>query len=148
MKMTLFLLIAQSYLGDYYIYAAKGWHEENGVYYRAVDCSSYVLRCLQEVEFIKDDQDRSAQMLYDYLMLRIDRIYMSSIISGSILFFGKSVDAITHVAIALDKQYMIHAASGDRNTKTIKDAINNNAKVKINRINYRRDLVASLTLDI
>lgn len=148
MNLSLLLLVAHSYLNSHYIYASNGSHYENGVYYQSFDCSSYVLRCLQEVEFIKDKKDRSAQMLYKYLMGREDRVFMGGISKDSILFFGESIKKITHVAIAIDNYHMIGCSSGDNTTINIIEAVKRNAKVKIQRINYRNDLVASIKLEL
>jgi len=146
MKLTMLLLVAQSYLNDPYIFGANGFHVENGAYYRAHDCSSYVLQVLREVGYIHDNIDRSSQMLYDHLINREDVAMVGGVMANAVLFFGRSTRKITHVGIAIDDTYIIHCASGDENTLSIKTAMRLNAKVKINKINYRNDLVAAIVL--
>ena len=106
---------------------------------RGVDCSAFALEVMRSVNII-DRQDRSSQMIHDFI-IKDHREWQSAVKKGSILFFGKDTDKITHIAIALNKYSMIGASGGDRGTKTFHDAIRKNAMVKITPI--RKDLVAS-----
>jgi len=63
---------------------------------------------------------------------------------GSLAFFGRSNDNITHVAWMLDGRHMVEAGGGDGQTLTLGDAIKQNAFVRIRPITYRKDLVAVL----
>ena len=73
---------------------------------------------------------------------------MSLKTEGSLLFYGKSTSEITHVDVCISPEanLSIGASGGDSTTKTIDDAIKADARVKINYI--RKDLIASLYLDI
>lgn len=148
MYTSLILLTAFSYINSYYIYGSNGIHVENNNYYRAFDCGSLVQQILRDIGFIKDRRDRSSQMMYDYLIEREDRVFSNKVMPNSIVFFGKSKDKISHVGIAIDKEFMICASSGDRSTTSIAIAIKQDAKVKIQRINYRNDQVAVINLEL
>jgi hypothetical protein len=61
---------------------------------------------------------------------------------GCLLFFGRSVDKISHVAIAKDSQFMYEAGGGDSRTKALWDSIRQRAYMRIRPIDRRSDLVA------
>lgn len=63
---------------------------------------------------------------------------------GSLVFFGKSHQRITHVGWALDRNLMIEAAGGGSRTHTVKDAERHNAWIRVRPIESRSDLVACI----
>lgn len=118
------------------------WNGKNPLI--GLDCSGFVERCLRDIGFYKSIWHRTAQQLYEHCSLRA---YSSEVSNDCLLFFGESIEKITHVAIAIDEIYMINSSGGDSSTQTLQDAIDNNARVKIERIDRRRDLVASIKID-
>lgn len=100
------------------------------------DCSGFVQECLASIG--KDPRgDQTAASLYNYL-----KVYTRPDIlrRGSILYFGKSKDKITHVALALSPRIMIEAGGGGSKTLTAEDAKALDARVRVRPI--RNDLVA------
>ena len=63
------------------------------------------------------------------------------IAEGDVLFFGKSVEGITHVAIALDSNLMVEAGGGGSKCKT---PATSTGMVRVRPIASRKDLVAAL----
>ena len=128
------ILLAMQYLNVPYIYGGN-----NPLI--GIDCSALVQLPLRKLKVIRD-YDHSAQMIYDDL---IKNDYVSSEPEmDCILFFGRSVDRISHIAIALNEELMIEAASGGPKVTLEQHAIAKQAKVEFNRIDRRNDLVASI----
>lgn len=104
------------------------------------DCSGFVQELLAA---IGEDPagDQTAQALYDAFKNRASSLQ----VEGSLLFFGKSVTQITHVAFAISPVLMIEAGGGGGSkTNTSADAAAQNAYLRVRPISNRKDLVASL----
>lgn len=123
-------LIAISFVTTPYI-----WGGSNSI--EGLDCSGFVQKVLEEVG-IDPPGDQTAQGLYNHFV----KIGKQCIVGpDSLLFFGKSPNKITHIAIALTKEVMIEAGGGDSRTKTREDAIKKEARVRIVPIAKRKDLL-------
>lgn len=107
-----------------------------------LDCSGFAIWCLQSVGLWKSG-DTTAQGLYSHYKITGQALDMESELpTGTLLFFGASVSAITHVALAIDDEFMVEAGGGGSKTKTPDDAKKSGACVRVRPINTRRDLVA------
>jgi len=117
---------AMTFLGTPYVWGGNephtGW-----------DCSGFVNEVLRAYKII-DKQDYSSQMLYEKIS-NFDGA-KSQIKEGSVLFFGKSLDKISHVGIAINDWQYIESGGGDSRSV-------NKGFVRIRPINYRRDLLTS-----
>lgn len=113
-----------------------GGNNPNG----GLDCSGFVLEALNSVVY-PSLPDMSSQGLYDHFKANK---YRSGLTRGSLLFFGKATNQISHVAIAIDEFSMIEAGGGGRGTLTTKDAIRHNAMVRIRPIKRRKDLIRAI----
>lgn len=60
---------------------------------------------------------------------------------GILVFFGSSIDNVTHVGFCIDKKFMIEAGGGGRDNNDIEDAIVKNAYIRIRPIKSRGDIV-------
>ena len=129
-------LMAMQYLGVPYVWG--GDNPKTGF-----DCSGFVQRALADCNMYAFDRDRTSQTLYHYFKSRGLR---SGIETDSVLFFGKDVDHITHIAIALNDELMIEAGGGDSSTTQNNTHLRSDARVRIKPINLRSDLVASLVI--
>ena len=127
-------MLATQYLGMRYEWASNGPF--------SYDCSAFVQKVLREADIIKDNKDRTAQGIYNLLSKSYFQFTEPN--KDCVLFFGKSLKKITHVALAVNETYLIHAGGGGRRTLTIEDAVRDNAYVKYQKINYRSDLIACL----
>ena len=126
-------LFAIQYVGIPYLWG--GQHPMKGF-----DCSGFIQTCLEHVG-LDPIGDQTAQGLYNKLS---KRNWKSGLDTDSILFFGKDTKNITHIALALTDHIMIHAGSGNSKTVNLEEAIKRNARVKIEPISRRRDLIASI----
>lgn len=107
-----------------------------------MDCSGFVCEVLRSLGYLQDDY--SAQGLFTkFSKLKNKREFNE----GSLIFFGKNQESITHIAIALDDKLMIEAGGGGSKTNTIQDSIKSNAYVRIRPIKNRKDFVAVITLE-
>lgn len=107
------------------------------------DCSGLVLEALRSEGHVSEDM--TGLDLYKYLKGKNwYNLPREKIFEGEVIFFGKSLDKISHVALALNNQQMIEAGGGDATTVTNEEAIRKNAFVRIRPINNRKDLLAIL----
>lgn len=106
-----------------------------------LDCSGLVFNILKDLQAY-DGPRTTSHGFFEWAKKQTEFLSANPC-HGCLLFFGKP-ERINHVAIALDDKYMIESGGGDSRTKTRKDAETRNARVRIARINRRRDLVASI----
>jgi cell wall-associated NlpC family hydrolase len=107
------------------------------------DCSGYVLELMYSAGQVPRDVDMTAQQLFNYFE-KGRAVYSTAPKFGSLVFYGKSVTRIKHVAFALDGYRVIEAGGGDRNVKTAEDAAVRNACVRVRPVDHRNDRVAVL----
>ncbi len=135
-KLSIATNYAASFLGLPYIWG--GDHPMNGY-----DCSGLVQEILASVG-LDPEGDQTAQTLYHELLKAGAIEQFAPFQTGSIFFFGKNKDSISHVAFGMSGREMIEAGGGGSKTKTTKDAIAQKAFVRIRPIDRRKDLVAAL----
>lgn len=101
------------------------------------DCSGLICEILKAFDILHRGEDLSANDLYWRLTKSFGPAPYTE--RGVILFFGTSIEQITHVAIAISDKFMIEAGGGDSTTVNLKMAEMKNAFVRIRPV--RRDLV-------
>lgn len=121
--------IALLYFGTPYVWG--GNKPEEGL-----DCSGFVSEVLRSAGYI-NEADRNAQMLYDELSE--SEGVRSQLGRNSLMFFGKSRNEITHVAISMGRKRLIESG-GEGRVSTVR------GYVRIRPDSYRSDLVAVLKL--
>lgn len=107
-----------------------------------IDCSGLVLELLKSVGEAPPG-DTTAQGIFNYLSENGRATYDTSGL-GTVVFFGASVTAITHVGLMLDNYRFIEAGGGGSSVNTLDDAIKKEAYVRIRLLTNRKDLVGSL----
>lgn len=110
------------------------------------DCSGLVIELLTSCGLFPHGKkhDTNAQGLYNKFV----KVGISSEKGlGSLVFFGRDSTKITHVGFMLDDFRMIEAGGGGSKTKTVQDAIDQNAFIRIRPINIRNDIVEIIKLD-
>ena len=127
---------AKSFIGTRYQWGANGGG--------AFDCSGFVQEVLASQGY-DPIGDQTALDLYRHFKNN-DLGNGSGIHKNSLLFFGGSVDRITHVAMAIGNSLMIEAGGGGPRTETEDDAIRDNAMVRVRPILSRSDLVAAIKI--
>lgn len=113
---------ARSYLGKPYVWGGES--DAEGGY----DCSGLVYSVLNKCGM---KVPRTTAQGYSALGKKV-----SNIQSADLLYFGKSVKRITHIAIAINSTQMIESQGNSKNTKT-----NKGKGVSITNISHRSDLV-------
>lgn len=107
--------------------------------FSGVDCSGLTFEIMLAAGVIPSGvKDMNAQSQWDYFKKLPGR----PIDFGSLLFWGKSLTGITHVALALNSTHYLGAEGGGSAIKTEEDAKKNNAFVKIRPIAYRGKPIA------
>lgn len=132
--MALFPAIALSYMNIPYIYGGK-------TPLKGIDCSGLACELMQAIGALPPNVDYNAQGLYNHFK---PRSHDSVIATASLAFYGKGLEAISHVAVFLNTFQIIEAGHGTSETKTVEQAIARDAKVRVMPYNYRKDLVAIL----
>jgi len=120
----------QNFLGIGYAFGGKSPDEK-------FDCSGLISECLKAYNLLPYNALLNSQMLYDTLK---DFGINSEIKKDSLLFFGRSVDEIDHVAICMNEWQMLEAA-GESRKPTLKGS------VRVRPIAIRKNLVAVVRLD-
>jgi len=87
----------------------------------------------------REDTDLTAQGLYDELTKK-GQYGVKDL--GSLAFFGKSHQKITHVTILLSPNFIFEFGGGGSHTVTLEDAANQNAYGRIRPLDHRTDLIA------
>jgi len=104
---------------------------------KGFDCSGFIIEILKSVGILPEKGDWTAQALYNLF----NGNYKTVVTGGSLAFYGKSEKKITHIMFCIDYQHCIGSTGGGSKTKTIQDAIDQNAFIKMRPINYRNDLI-------
>lgn len=107
------------------------------------DCSGFIIETLKAVGILKETYDSSAHNLFNHFKALGQTVPPTSISTGYLLFFGTK-SKISHVAIAISKDFQLEAAGGNSYTTSTASAAAINAFVKIRPINNRKDLVATV----
>lgn len=126
---------ALKFVGKPYVWAGDGSGKCGGGF----DCSGLVLECLWAFGILPKG-DMTAQKLNDKLYAMGWRQGLS-IKEGDVLFFGKDVHHITHVALAIGDGLMVEAGGGGSKCKTVATST---GMVRVRPIASRKDLVAAL----
>lgn len=104
------------------------------------DCSGFCIELLTASGILPFGYDATAK---DLLLELIKRNGTQTKFAkfGTICFYGKSPDEITHVTFALDKDTMIEAGGGGSKTIDLASAIKANAFIRLRPIRLRSDLI-------
>lgn len=128
---------AQKFIGRPYIWGGDGSGKCGGGF----DCSGLVLECLWALGILPH-KDLTAQGIHDAIIDKsghvVPRPYVQE---NDVLFFGKDVKHITHVAIAVGGGLMVEAGGGWSKCKTLATST---GMVRVRPISWRKDLVAVL----
>lgn len=107
---------------------------------RGFDCSGFVQEFLLSFgAHPKPGTDLNAQGLYNEIMKK-GRYGEKAL--GSLAFYGKSFQKVTHVAIMLSPHFIFEFGGGGSATLTKEDAIAQNAFGRIRPLENRTDLIA------
>lgn len=110
------------------------------------DCSGLIQECLASIG-ADPAHDQNAQMLYEQLKNYNCRPQGGSFEQGDLVFFGESLDQITHVALMVNNFQMLEAGGGGPSITDSALAAKANAFIRIRPVMNRKDFVGSLTLD-
>jgi cell wall-associated NlpC family hydrolase len=127
MKAQFLVEYLQRFIGQKYIWGGNDAHD--GGY----DCSGLVLEGLRAIG-LWGNSDNSSKGIFVHFRGKAQ--LASHPTTGDLLFFGKSQQEITHVAVAINHWQMVEAGGGDSKS--------NRGMVRVRPIAWRSDLVATL----
>jgi len=94
------------------------------------DCSGLVVEGLKGIGFLEENDDYAAEGLFNlYKSKEVMAPY-----AGCLIFWFNTDNKAVHIAIAIDKDFMIHAGGGGRKTTSYAEAIRTNAFIKMRHI--------------
>jgi cell wall-associated NlpC family hydrolase len=131
--------------------SAMAWvgtpYQWGGFSANGIDCSALVVKSFHNAGIYI--QNMNSQQLF-YWTKTIEGAYSCDPKSDCLLFYGKDSDSITHVAIALNEALLIEAGGAGRNSlqMTREELLKNDARVRVRPINHRKDLIASIKVDL
>lgn len=128
---------AMRFLGRPYIWGGDG----SGKFHGGFDCSGLVVECLQAAGHLSGDH--TAQGIYTALKKAgWGEVALPHVMANDILFFGKDISHITHVAICCSSrgQY-IEAGGGGSKCRSPETST---GMVRVRPLGSRKDLVAAL----
>lgn len=117
------------------------WGGDDPIY--GFDCSGLIQELLGAVG-MKPKADLTAQGLYQHFKFS-SRKDVRAI--GALVFYGQDIEKINHVAMMVSENQIIEAGGGGSKTTSLDLAAQQNAWVRIRRIDNRKDLVAILMPD-
>lgn len=94
------------------------------------DCSGLILEVFKSIGKFYDYEDFSADALYQkYKDNEVEKPF-----SGCLIFWFNKEGRAVHVAMMIDKYFLVHASGGGSSVKTMKDAIDKNAYVMMREL--------------
>ena len=120
------VLYLEKWIGHFYL-----WQGDDP---KGFDCSGLIVEVLQSVGLLRHKSDYTADMLYKRYKSRMrDRGY-----KGCLIFWlNNTQERAVHVEMMVDDHHTVGASGGGKRTKTIADAIRDNAFVKMRPLGYR-----------
>jgi len=100
--------------------------------FAGLDCSGSVIEGLKAVGAMKSHEDTTANGLWN--KYKVNEVQIAQ--EGDLAFYFTG-DVATHVVVCLDDKYCITADGGDSTTLTVQDAIEQDAFIKIRRLDHR-----------
>lgn len=102
------------------------------------DCSGFVSELLRASGVVPWNYRNTAQGIYN--LFDKNGSYNKYGV-GSLAFYGKDANHITHIGFCIDSETMIEAGGGDSTTDNDSTAIEKNAFVRVRPIKYRKDFL-------
>lgn len=128
-KRQIALKVAFAYLGTPYKW---GGDDPSGF-----DCSGMIIECLQSNGIIARGVDMTAQGMFNRFKVYRDE---SMIIAGDLVFWENRSGRIIHVEMMINDELSIGASGGGSTTRTLADAWQRNAYIKIRPFRSRAGL--------
>ena len=134
--LELMLTYAWQFIGTVYVWGGKELKADRGY-----DCSGYVQECLEAAGVVRSGVNNAMSSLQLYHRLSTHSVRRTVLPKpGDLLFFGRDLNSINHIAIALSTTHMIEAGGGSDKQMTT-------GMVRVRPI--RADLIATLnTLEL
>lgn len=134
-------MTGEKILYDYAISWLGRWYRWGGDDPGGIDCSGLCIEILTAMGAWPPGKDARAIDLYRHFATRADRGRLGL---GALCFYGKSLDAISHVGFALDRHFILEAGGGGASTVNAEIAAKQNAMVRVRPVLHRADFLEAL----
>ncbi len=104
----------------------------NGKKGKGFDCSGLIMELLWSVGQMKGFTDANAQGIFNYYKEKNDGFYKQP--HGNLVFFGKGINAITHIGMTVNDYQYVEAGGGDSK--------NLDGMVRFRLLSHRSDIVS------
>jgi len=127
-------LLLESYYRAWAVQYIQHWigtpYSWGGDDFSSFDCSGLIVEVLKSVGKFYDYEDYSADQLYQkYKDNEVDQAF-----SGCLVFWFNKEGKAVHVAMMVEKEFLVHASGGGSKVKTINDAVEKNAYVMMREL--------------
>lgn len=129
--MKLLIEYAKTFLGINYLW---GGNTPMG----GMDCSGFIQEVLVSVNMDPPGR-QNAQQLYDHFSMRA--VSSGNMEAGALVFYGKSRDEVSHVAMLINPHQVIEAGGGGGNVRDVSSAIKEQAFIRIRPFGHRKDVI-------
>ena len=114
------------------------WGGANAI--EGFDCSGFIQEVLSSIGF-DPPGDQTAALLYHNFLARSEPSKKGP---GALVFYGPSIDKISHISMMVNEFQVIEAGGGGSRTLTREDAAAHSAVIRIRHFDARKDIVAVL----
>lgn len=104
--------------------------------YVGVDCSGMVVAIFRRIGLISRKADLSSKGMYE----KWSKYRTDTPTPGCLVFYGKDLKNISHVAMMITTRHIIEAGGGGRDCTSIKISNAKGARVRLNPYTYRKHL--------
>lgn len=138
MKLTLLGVMISQYLNAPYRWGANGPF--------AFDCSGLALKALNDVGLLLPDM--TSKGLFEWSVRQEEGYECEPTEPDCLVFYGKDVESITHVAVTIGNGLLVEAGGSGRSSSemSLDQLAAKDARVRIKSIDHRRDMVASIKI--
>lgn len=112
------------------------WYKWGGDDPSGFDCSGLAMECLQSVGLVGSKEDMTAQGMWTRFALEQNK-QVANPYEGCLVFWQDDLGNAIHVEICINEQLAIGAKGGGSFVRTVEDAIERNAFIKVRPIHTR-----------
>ena len=142
-KEEVLLNLAFREIGEPYSWGGQSPIEDEGF-----DCSGLVYYLYESIGLLPYKKDLNADGIVKNFQSKVDKTFTSSAKCGDLVYWENSNGRVTHIEMCIGNGLCLGASGGGSKTKTKKDAIRDNAFVRVRPIDARKGALVIKTSDL